>query len=814
MGALTDRYKAILKKQAWHKRLMEWHKDSHPLTKNTDGTPKVFYHGTVADFDEFDASKAKRALWGEGFYFAEDVSTANKYANNGSVMPVFLNIKNPLDLTKGIPIYTARKIIPNIDTLDIAHKNGVIEANDFKYFLGKQKNSLEVIKNAGYDGIKYFEDRGVKNSTEDYIGYVVFSPSQIKSIHNKGTFDENSAVITDSVTFDMSFDAESRYIDKSRDMIKINKLIKDAEETLPQPIRSFEDFKKQFQEADTDNNVKLNIHGVSIEFNLYGVWKHLVPQNNTHYDDRNTISGAFVKTIRDPLLIVRQPHKGREIVFYKAFRGSPLYNLAAFKFTNGKFTYYDLKNNMNKVKEIIKTPDQNTLYFKYSRQEKILRTKEWQSEPAINQIIPKNTNKINMDGAETMNVLKQIKIETSVLAKTKLVKEWRSLGVADKAKIIKEYRNEIKEDYIEIKNIRAEYIKHISIDQFKKEYLIIRKPPKKFFTKTNHDIFVSPKNKEIFNFKKMVFSPRHVSTGLYKRGLMNLLSYFNLTKFGATIKGNIDGVDVVLGTVIEGKISIEDAYRNHGELIDFANSLKIRQLRIEGESSAVITDSIASFGLNNPKYKGKPKEAIAYLMESKKGQVVGAMNHPEIGEIDFVYGNNKRGLKHIFERRLEQWKDEAKVLRFMSHIPEIILSAKSFGKNNKGNIELKSNRYTISLATHNYGKEKIWLLSSLIDRRNKSLGIETVHGDAIQSEPSHTSYQHDNGHILSNSQIIPKNQNKINMDGAETMNILQQIKTETGLLAKTKLLKQWGSLGLLQRKKALQEYGGIRKSCE
>lgn len=27
-------------------RLKEWHKDSHPLTKNEDGTPKVFYHGS------------------------------------------------------------------------------------------------------------------------------------------------------------------------------------------------------------------------------------------------------------------------------------------------------------------------------------------------------------------------------------------------------------------------------------------------------------------------------------------------------------------------------------------------------------------------------------------------------------------------------------------------------------------------------------------------------------------------------------------------------------------------------------------------
>lgn len=39
--------------------------------------------------------------------------------------------------------------------------------------------------------------------------------------------------------------------------------------------------------------------------------------------------------------------------------------------------------------------------------------------------------------------------------------------------------------------------------------------------------------------------------------------------------------------------------------------------------------------------------------------------------------------------------------------------------------------------------------------------------------------------------IIPQNKIKINMDGVETMNILQQIKTETSALAKTKLLKEW-----------------------
>ena len=39
------------------KNLSAWHRDSHPLTKNKDGSPRVFYHGTAADFNSFDNKK-------------------------------------------------------------------------------------------------------------------------------------------------------------------------------------------------------------------------------------------------------------------------------------------------------------------------------------------------------------------------------------------------------------------------------------------------------------------------------------------------------------------------------------------------------------------------------------------------------------------------------------------------------------------------------------------------------------------------------------------------------------------------------------
>jgi len=71
--------------------MMEWHQNSHPLTKNEDGTPKVFYHGTGKDFTEFKKGQ-RETSYGGGFYFGENPETANGYAtvlrgSQANVMP-------------------------------------------------------------------------------------------------------------------------------------------------------------------------------------------------------------------------------------------------------------------------------------------------------------------------------------------------------------------------------------------------------------------------------------------------------------------------------------------------------------------------------------------------------------------------------------------------------------------------------------------------------------------------------------------------------------------------------------------------------
>lgn len=81
-------------------------KPVNSLLLNDDGTPKVFYHGTRSNFDEFvlqDRATFGRAL-GDGFYFTPDYQKAHKFANGlfskgedrgGIVMPVYLQMKNP-----------------------------------------------------------------------------------------------------------------------------------------------------------------------------------------------------------------------------------------------------------------------------------------------------------------------------------------------------------------------------------------------------------------------------------------------------------------------------------------------------------------------------------------------------------------------------------------------------------------------------------------------------------------------------------------------------------------------------------------------
>ncbi|MBJ8476495.1 PLxRFG domain-containing protein [Acinetobacter bereziniae] len=81
----------------------DWENDAQNSSQILDenGEPKVVYHGTNAEFNEF---KKGHGLLGEGIYLTDSFDTADMYTNNrgknGFVLPLFVNIRSALN-TKG-----------------------------------------------------------------------------------------------------------------------------------------------------------------------------------------------------------------------------------------------------------------------------------------------------------------------------------------------------------------------------------------------------------------------------------------------------------------------------------------------------------------------------------------------------------------------------------------------------------------------------------------------------------------------------------------------------------------------------------------
>lgn len=150
------------------------------LDKN--GEPLVVYHGTKIDFAEFKRNKSSRfdkGWFGDGFYFTGSVDLANGYAQReadgsftrrpASVMPVFVNMKNPY----------------RVDLSKLSYDDSVKFTDQF----GGNKGFEAWLKENDYDGVIGYRDPAIAGEGADFWEIVAFSPTQIKSATgNRGTF--------------------------------------------------------------------------------------------------------------------------------------------------------------------------------------------------------------------------------------------------------------------------------------------------------------------------------------------------------------------------------------------------------------------------------------------------------------------------------------------------------------------------------------------------------------------------------------------------------------------------------------------------
>lgn len=148
-----------------------WFGNSKVVDEN--GEPLKVYHGTGAEFEEFDlAHSGENYSEGQGaFFFTNKRSRAENYAalatgdfnNPGQVMEVYLKIENPYTVT-------APEAITAEDYYDM-HSDELLRKMDLE----------------GYDGII------IKSNNGDL--YVVSNNKQIKSADNRGTFNPETANI-------------------------------------------------------------------------------------------------------------------------------------------------------------------------------------------------------------------------------------------------------------------------------------------------------------------------------------------------------------------------------------------------------------------------------------------------------------------------------------------------------------------------------------------------------------------------------------------------------------------------------------------
>lgn len=162
------------------------------------GKPLRVYHGTDKSFDSFD-TKASNQL---GAHFTPNPEMASEFAETigGVVYPVYLSLKNPLDLVSDLGDWTDLDMLREYLGPDNGEVFSDKEMSHWKIVDDVKKSLVD----KGYDGIKYqnsFEGdtfSGMGDVSQDV--YIAFFPTQIKSATgNNGNFNGQNADIRYSV---------------------------------------------------------------------------------------------------------------------------------------------------------------------------------------------------------------------------------------------------------------------------------------------------------------------------------------------------------------------------------------------------------------------------------------------------------------------------------------------------------------------------------------------------------------------------------------------------------------------------------------
>ncbi|MGI5066133.1 LPD1 domain-containing protein [Treponema putidum] len=149
-----------------------------------------------------------------------------------------------------------------------------------------------------------------------------------------------------------------------------------------------------------------------------------------------------------------------------------------------------------------------------------------------------------------------------------------------------------------------------------------------------------------------------------------------------------------------------------------------------------------------PEYKGKGQEAVDFIVKQKGGQVRGAFNRPDIGDIDVVWGkitdkekHTGYGLSHIIDKH---GMDAARV------IGEVIKYGKVVNPT-QGRTSIQLGYWKVALKQQFNGNKKIWIVTSFKNEDRGQITTPSPQSDYTKGTNSETS-----------TTIIPQSEEKNN----------------------------------------------------
>lgn len=126
------------------------------------------------------------------------------------------------------------------------------------------------------------------------------------------------------------------------------------------------------------------------------------------------------------------------------------------------------------------------------------------------------------------------------------------------------------------------------------------------------------------------------------------------------------------------------------------------------------------FGDIYDQFRGKPKEAVDFLIKKKGGDLLGVFHRDEVGDIDLVWGESHnpykgKGLSHIIRKHIDTLHDFKDIDDLSDKLDDVVNNG-NVGYNGN-NIEITKDGYRVVLAQENDGKK--WILTAFDNSKTK-----------------------------------------------------------------------------------------------